>query len=63
MIKGIQRNPYKCMNVMKQDAMDDKIKEGCKIGEKKNLSKSSLVNKIDKHLDPKTHTHTHTHTY
>ena len=26
------------------------------------LSKSSLVNKIDKHLDPKTHTHTHTHT-
>ena len=36
MIKGIQRNPYRCMNVMKQDAMDDKIKEGCKIGEKKN---------------------------
>ena len=27
------------------------------------LSKSSLVNKIDKHLDPKTHTHTHTHTH
>ena len=27
MIKGVQRNPYKCMNVMKQDAMDDKIKE------------------------------------
>ena len=31
-----------------------------------NLSKSSLNNKIDKHLDPKmrarTHTHTHTHT-
>ena len=30
-----------------------------------NLSKSSLNNKIDKHLDPKmrarTHTHTHTH--
>ena len=30
MIKGVQRNLYKCMNVMKQDAMDDKIKEGCK---------------------------------
>ena len=30
MIEGIQRNLYKCMNVMKQDAMDDKIKEWCK---------------------------------
>ena len=33
MIKDDQRgirNPYKCMNVMKQDAMDDKIKERCK---------------------------------
>ena len=28
------RNPYKCMNVMKQDAMDDKIKERCKTCEK-----------------------------
>ena len=37
MIKGDQggtRNPYKCMNVMKQDAMDDKIKERCKTCEK-----------------------------
>ena len=37
MIKDDQggiRNPYKCMNVMKQDAMDDKIKEGCKTCEK-----------------------------
>ena len=34
MIKGVQRNPYKCMNVTKQDAMDDKIKEGCKTSEK-----------------------------
>ena len=24
MIKGVQKNPYKCMNVIKQDAMDDK---------------------------------------
>ena len=24
------RNPYKCMNVMKQDAMDNKIIERCK---------------------------------
>ena len=30
MIKGAKRNPYKCMNVMKQDAMDDKIIERCK---------------------------------
>ena len=28
--QGGTRNPYKCMNVMKQDALDDKIKEGCK---------------------------------
>ena len=45
------------MNVMKQDAMDDKIKEGCKIGEKKNLStRKKLSTQISKH----THTHTHT---
>ena len=30
MIKGAKRNPYKCMNVVKQDAMDDKIIERCK---------------------------------
>ena len=28
------RNPYKCMNVMKQDAMDDKVIEICKTCEK-----------------------------
>ena len=32
--QGGKRNPYKRMNVMKQDAMDDKIKESCKICEK-----------------------------
>ena len=32
------------MNVMKQDAMDDKIIERCKT--------------CEKHMDPKTHTHT-----
>ena len=32
--QGGTRNPYKCMNVMKQDAMDDKIKERCKTCEK-----------------------------
>ena len=57
MIKDDQggiRNPYKCMNVMKQDAMDDKIIEGCKhVKNKKNVM----------HIDPKTHTHTHTHTH
>ena len=35
MIKGAQENPYKCMNVMKQDAMDNKIIEICKTCEKK----------------------------
>ena len=37
MIKDDQRdtrNPYECMNVMKQDAMDDKITERCKTCEK-----------------------------
>ena len=32
--QGDTRNPYKCMNVMKQDVMDDKIIEGCKTHEK-----------------------------
>ena len=37
MIKDDQRgtrNSYKCMNVMKQDAMDEKIQERCKTCEK-----------------------------
>ena len=37
MIKDDQegiRNPYKCMNVMKQDTMDNKIIERCKTCEK-----------------------------
>ena len=32
--QGGTRNPYKCMNVMKQDAMNDKIIERCKTCEK-----------------------------
>ena len=32
--QGGTRNPYKCMNVKKQDAMDDNIMEGCKTCEK-----------------------------
>ena len=42
MIKDDQRdtkNTYKCMNVMKQDAMDDKIKERCKTCEKQCMQK------------------------
>ena len=42
MIKGAQRNPYKCMNVMKQDALDDKIKEICKEKSKAKRSKMLL---------------------
>ena len=33
--QGGTRSPYKCMNVMKQDAMNYKIKERCKTCEKK----------------------------
>ena len=61
MIKDDQggiRNPYKCMNVMKQDAMDDKIIERCKTCEKQ-ISQQEKKNV--KHIDLKTHTHTHTH--
>ena len=43
------------MNVMKQDAMDDKIIEGCKICEK-HISQQEKKNVM--HIDPKTHTHT-----
>ena len=32
--QGVQRNPYKCMKVLKQDAMDDKTIKGCKTCEK-----------------------------
>ena len=32
--QGGTKNPYKCMNVMKQDAMDDKRTERCKTCEK-----------------------------
>ena len=51
---GGTKNPYKCMNVMKQDAMDDKIIEGCKTCEKKIFQqKKMLCTQIPKH----THTH------
>ena len=42
MIKDNQggiRNPYKCMNVIKQDAMNDNIKERCKTCEKQCMQK------------------------
>ena len=54
MIKDDQggiRNPYKCMNVMKQDSMDDKIIEWCKTCEKQIFQQENVV-----HIDPKTHT-------
>ena len=47
MIKDDQggiRNPYKCMNVMKQDSMDDKIKEKCKTCEN-NVCKRILIDR------------------
>ena len=55
---GGTKNPYKCMNVMKQDAMDDKIIERCKTCEKQIFQqKKMLCTQIPKH----SHTHTHTH--
>ena len=56
--QGGTRNPYKCMNVMKQDAMDNKIIERCKTCEKQISQQEKNV----KHIDLKIHTHTHTHT-
>ena len=44
------------MNVMKQDAMDDKIIEKCKTCEKQISQQEKNV----KHIDLKIHTHTHT---
>ena len=58
MIKDDQggiRNPYKCMNVMKQDAMDDKITEGWKTCEKQIFQQE----KCYAHKSQNTHTHTH----
>ena len=51
-----RRNPYKCMNVMKQDTMDDKIIEECKTCEKQ----ISQQEKCYAHRTQNTHTHTHT---
>ena len=42
------------MNVMKQDAMDDKIKEGCKTCEKQ----ISQQEKCWAYISQNTHTHT-----
>ena len=46
------------MNVMKQDVIDDQIKERCKTCEKQISQQEKNV----KHIHLKTHTHTHTHT-
>ena len=54
--QGGTRNPYKCINVMKQDAVDDKIKDECKICEKQ----ISQQEKYYAYRSQNTHTHTHT---
>ena len=50
--QGGTKNPYKCMNVMKQDAMDDKRKERCKTCEKQcmqeNLDRSKGLEKLSR---------------
>ena len=43
--QGGTRNPYKCMNVMKQDAMDDKRKERCKTCEKQCMQKKISIDR------------------
>ena len=53
MINWAQRNLYKCMNVMKQDAMDDKIIEVCKTYEKQ----ISQQEKCYAHRSQNTHTY------
>ena len=53
---GGTKNPYKCMNVMKQDAMDDKVIEGCKTCEKQIFQQK----KCFAYRSQNTHTHTHT---
>ena len=52
--QGGTRNPYKCMNVMNKDTMDDKIKERWKTCEKQI---SQQEKKCHAHRF-KTHTHT-----
>ena len=53
--QGGTKNPYKCMNVMKQDAIDGKIIERCKTCENQisQQEKKKLSTQISKH----THTH------
>ena len=52
--QGGTTNPYKCMNVMKQDAMDEKIQERCKTCEKQcmqeNLDRSKVSRGIKQTL-------------
>ena len=52
--QGGTKNPYKCMNVMKQDAMDEKIQERCKTFEKQcmqeNLNRSKVSRGIKQTL-------------
>ena len=52
--QGGTKNPYKCMNVMKQDAMDEKIQERCKTFEKQcmqeNLDRSKVSRGIKQTL-------------
>ena len=51
--QGVQRNPYKCMKVLKQDAMDDKTIKGCKTCEKQIFQQE----KCYAHRSQSTHTH------
>ena len=52
--QGGTKNPYKCMNVMKQDVMDEKIQERCKTCEKQcmqeNLDRSKVSRGIKQTL-------------
>ena len=57
--QGGTRNPYKCMNAMKQDAMNNRIKERCKTCEKQCMqedldrlrSRRAAIKRKPKNLD------------
>ena len=54
MIKDDQegtRNPYKCVNATKQDAMDDKIIERCKTCDNRSRSCRAAIERKLRNLD------------
>ena len=57
--QGGTRNPYKCMNVMKQDAMNDKTIERCKACEKQISQQENVMLKMESKSNNIYHTHSY----